>query len=65
MDLVSRLLMEKKIGFEPQTFDPFTLENCAICGDSIEDKDLKVGMFICRKCNKTLAEVPAGFASSD
>jgi len=65
MDLISRLLMEKKIGFEPQTPDPTTLENCAICGDSIEDKDLKSGMFICRKCRKTLDESPGFVAASD
>ena len=65
MDLISRLLMENKIGFEPQTPDPMTLENCAICGDSIEDKDLKSGMFICRKCRKSLDEAPVGFTASD
>ena len=65
MDLISRLLMEKKIGFEPTPIDVFTLDNCAICGASLEDTDVRKGRFICPKCNKTLEESPGFAVASD
>lgn len=65
MDLISRLLMEKKIGFEPRPIDAFTLDNCAICGAALEDKDIRKGRFICPTCNKHMSESPEAFMASD
>lgn len=64
MDLISRLLLERKINFEPLSPDPFTLDNCAICGTPIEDKDAKKGIFICKRCHKVMDETPGYFAAS-
>lgn len=55
MDLISQILMEKKIGFIPEQPDVFTMDNCAICGSNLADKDIRVGMLICQRCRKDLA----------
>lgn len=57
MDLISRLVREKMIGFIPQEPDPLTFDNCAICGATLKnDKKEARRRLICTECNKSLSK---------